>query len=323
MPNLTWDRVGDRVFETGLDRGVLYLPNGSAVPWNGLTSVIENFNRESSPVYFDGKKINDLISLGDFAATMKAVTYPEEFVELESLAPVKRGVFYADQMPQTFGLCYRTQIGNDLEGEVTGYKIHILYNVTATPSDKTYATLSAEPSLVEFEWKLSAVPEEIPGFRPTAHIIIETEKVDPWLLEEIEEILYGSTDAEASLIPLVDLAEHFANWFRIRITDLGDGRWTATAEREGFIIFGDDDYFEIIGANAIYLDEDTFVLSDTEDISQVPQIKIIDNGDGTWTAVSDQEGLITIDGDEFTILNANVEYINEDMYRITDTTAED
>lgn len=321
MPNLTWDRVGDRVFETGLDRGVLYLPDGSAVPWNGLTSVIEKFNKDSSPVYFDGMKINDLITLGDFAASMKAVTYPEEFVELEGLRPIRRGLFYGDQMPQTFGLCYRTMVGTDADEEA-GYKIHIIYNVTAIPNDKTYATLNADPSLVEFGWDITAVPEEVPGFRPTAHIVIETSKIDPWLLEDIEAILYGSTGADATLIPMPELVTLFANWFRVRITDNGDGTWTAVSNREGIIVFGPDDFFQINGANAVYLDEVTFVLSDTEDISQVPQIKIVDNGDGTWTAQTDQPGLIQIVGDQFTILNADAVFLNPDLYRIQNTTSE-
>lgn len=322
MPNLTWDRVGDRQFEAGLDRGVLYLPDGSAVPWNGLTSVIEKFSKEATPVYFDGVKINENLVLGDFAATMKAVTYPDEFVELEGYAEAKRGVLYADQMPIPFGLCYRSQIGNDVESEV-GYKIHIIYNLTAIPNDKTYETLKADPTLMEFEWEITAIPEEIPGNRPTAHIIVETDKIDPWLLEEIEEILYGSSTANARLIPMVELADYIANWFRIRIIDNGDGTWTAISNRDGLIFVDSEDQFTIFGANAIYLDDATYLLSDTEDISQIPELKISDNGDGTWTASTDQEGLIELDGHTFTILNANVEYVNDDMYRITDTTAED
>ncbi len=109
---MVWDRVGDRVYETGLDKGVLYLPDGSAVPWNGLTAIIEQFNKESSSVYYDGMKISDLVVLGEFAASMKAVTYPDEFVELEGLGSPRGGLFFGDQRPQTFGLCYRTQIGN-------------------------------------------------------------------------------------------------------------------------------------------------------------------------------------------------------------------
>lgn len=323
MAELIWDEVGERTYETGLDRGVLYLPDGSAVPWNGLTSVIEAFDREVAPVYFDGMKINDLVTLGDFAATMKAVTYPKEFDELEGLGNPKHGIFLGDQKPKLFGLCYRVQKGNDLEGEAMGHKIHVLYNVTAIPNEKTYATLGQDPSLVEFEWNLTAVPEEAPGYRPTAHFIIETAKTDPWLLEEIESMLYGSSTASAALIPMQDLVSYIFNWFRIKITDNGDGTWTATTQRDGFISFGADDFFQIVGANAWYLDEFTYRISDTESIFDVPQIKIVDLGDGTWVAVTENDQLFSVDEDGiFEILNANAIFINADEYEVSDTTDE-
>lgn len=323
MPVLTWDKVGDRVYETGLDRGVLYLPDGSAVPWNGLTSVIERFNKEVSPVYFDGMKISDLVSFGDFSASMKAVTYPDEFVEIEGLDPVRCGLFYADQPPQTFGLCYRTQIGNDLEGDIDGHKIHILYNVTAIPSEKTYATRSADPSIVEFEWEITAVPEDVPGFRPTAHIIIDTRKVDPWLLEDIEAKLYGTTVADASLIPMSELVTFIAGWFRIQIVDHGDGTWSAITRRDGFIYLGPEEFFEILHANATYLDEETFVITDLVDWCDIPQIKITDLGNGLWSADTDQDNLIVVDEDGmFQIFNANAVFLDEDTYEISDTEEE-
>jgi len=322
MPGIVWDRVGDRVYETGLDKGVLYLPDGSAVPWNGLTSIIEQFNKDSSPVYYDGMKINDLVVLGDFAASMKAVTYPDEFVELEGLGSSRRGLFYGDQRPQTFGLCYRTQIGNDLEGDVACYKIHIIYNVTAIPRDKTYASVTSDPSLVEFEWDITAIPEEVPSFRPTAHIILDSRDFDPWLLEELEAMLYGNDAAMASLIPMSALVTYINEWCRVKIIDNGDGTWTAIAERDGFIsIDVSEDLFTIIQVNAVYLDDVTFLVSDTCDVADLPQIKIIDNGDGTWVASTDHDNLIFItNGYEFEIRNANADYLNSGLYRITDTT---
>lgn len=320
MPQLVWDKVGDRVYETGLDRGVLYLPDGSAVPWNGLTAVIESFDKENSIVYYDGMKISDLVTLGDFAATMKAITYPDEFVELEGMVPIRNGVYAADQNPQVFGLCYRTQIGNDLEGDVVGYKIHILYNVTAIPHEKTYASVSASPSLVEFEWEISAVPEDVPGIRPTAHFVINSLDVDPLLLEELETLLYGSTSAEASLIPMSDLITYLNEWFRVKIIDNGDGTWTAIAKRDGFIQMISEDHFQIVHVNALYLNETTFIISDTKDESDVPQLKIIDNQDGTWSATSDQDNLISVTEEGvFTIQNANVIFSGPYSYRISDT----
>jgi hypothetical protein len=322
MPVLVWDKVGDRVYETGLDRGVLYLPDGSAVPWNGLTSIIEQFSSESSPVYYDGMKVNELVVLGDFAASMKAVTYPDEFVELEGLAPVRRGIFYADQRPQTFGLCYRTQIGNDLEGEAAGYKIHIIYNVTAIPSEKSYASLTDDPSLVEFEWNITAVPEEVPGFRPTAHIVIDSRTTDPWLLEELEAVLYGNTAADAALIPMLDLVTFIGNWYRVQIVDHGDGTWSAISAREGYIDVNEiEQLFILSNVNAVYLDEDTYQISDTKDVWDIPQIDITDNANGTWTATTDQDNLIVMISDtEFEIRNATADFLDADTYQISDTT---
>lgn len=319
MPILEWDKVGDRVYESGLDRGVLYLTDGSAVPWNGLTSVIENFDKELVPVYYDGMKISDLVSLGDFSATMKAVTYPDKFVEVEGIGKVRNGIFVGDQRPQSFCLCYRTQVGNDVEGNEAGYKIHLLYNVVAIPSDKTYASMTKNPSITEFEWKITAVPEEVPGFAPTAHVIINSLELDPWLLEDLESILYGSDTAFASLIPMPDLITFMTEWYRVKIVDNGDGTWTATSQREGFIYFPITDLFEIIHANAVYLDDFTYMISDTIDTSDIPQIRIDDNGDGTWSATTEQDGLIFINSDgSFEILNANATF-TVDSYQISDT----
>lgn len=272
VTNLVWDNVGDRVYETGLDRGVLYLSDGSAVPWNGLTSIVEKFDKETVPVYYDGMKINELVSLGDFSATMKAMTYPDEFVEIEGLGKLSDGLFVGDQKPKTFGLCYRTKIGNDVEGNDAGYKIHLLYNVTAIPNDKTYETMGESLSPVEFEWNITAVPEEIPGFRPTAHIIINTIDFDPRLLEEVEGMLYGSDTDFAALIPMSDLISFMSEWYRITppepheiyIVDNGDGTWSATTDIDGLITVDIDGNFEIRDANAIFAG-DHYRISDTVD----------------------------------------------------------
>lgn len=321
MPGIVWDKVGARVYETGLDKGVLYLPDGSAVPWNGLTAIIEQFDKESSPIYYDGMKINDLVSLGDFSASMKAVTYPEEFVELEGMVSTRNGLFYGDQMPQTFGLCYRTQIGNDLDGDVSGYKIHIIYNVTAIPSEKTYASMSADPSLMEFEWNLTAVPEEVAGIRPTAHIVIESRKLDPWLLEELEVILYGSSTADAALIPMVQLVTYLNEWCRLKVVDHGDGTWSAISIRDGFMSIDTvEQLFTISRVNAVFIDNVTYTITSTCDISDISLIEIIDNGDGTWSATTGEDNVIVmISETEFEIRNATFEYLSLITYQIEDT----
>lgn len=322
MPTLIWDNPEDRIYESGLDKGVLYLPDGSAVPWNGLTSIIEHFDKETSPIYYDGTKVHDLVVLGDFSATMTAVTYPDEFVELEGIGEFRSGMFVGDQVPLMFGLSYRNKIGDGASGSDVGYKIHVLFNVTAIPSDKTYASISDQPSLVEFEWTINAIPEEVPGFRPTAHLVFDSREFDPLLLEDLEEMLYGSSSAEAALISMPDLMTFIDTWYRVRIIDNEDGSWTAIADRDGFIFFTDGALteFMIVGVNAIYLDDVTFEISDTTDVSEVQQIRIIYNGDGSWTATTEQDNLIVMTGpDEFQIFNANAIFIDADTYSISDT----
>lgn len=322
MSQLVWDRVGSRTYETGLDRGVLYLNDGTAVPWNGLTALVEKGNKETSPTYYDGMKVQDRVILGDFSATMRAVTYPDEFVAVEGLGKVRNGVWLGDQVPQVFDLCYRTLIGDDLEGEQAGYKLHIVYNLTAIPSDKTYATISADPSIVEFQWDVYAVPDETPGFRPTAHIILDSRELDPWLLEALELKLYGGEFVDASLPPLPELVEFMDTWYRWKVTDLGDGTYKLESGKPDMPIFTGNDLeiFQALGVYVIHHDDGTFTIYDTYDIADVPQIKIIDNGDGTWTATSTYDVLIAVTPEGvFNIFNANADFTSPDSYRISDT----
>lgn len=319
MVKIVWDKVGDKTFESGLDHGVLYLPDGTAVPWNGLTSVVEKFESESSSVYYDGTKISELVNPGSFSASMKAVTYPDEFLALEGLGSNKRGIFYGDQSPQFFHLCYRTRIGDDVAGPEAGYKLHILYNVIAVPSDKTYASVGDDPSLVEFEWDISAVPEEIPGFRPTAHIIVDSRLVDDLLLAELEKILYGDSSVDAELIPMVDLVAFINSFLRVSIIDNGDGTWTAIDDNGEYVQPGPDGYFEINGVNAWYLNDETFVAKSTTGAGDVPTIKIWDNGDGTFTIHSEFDELVVLGVGLATINNANAISNGPDTYQLSDT----
>lgn len=267
MPGIVWDELDKRTYEFGLDKGVLYLPDGSAVPWNGLTSVVEKSDKTSSPVYYDGTKVNDIVVLGDFSATMSAITYPDEFMVLEGLGTFRQGVHLGDQKPKRFGLSYRTKIGNELNGENYGYKIHIIYNILAFPNDKTYASVTSEPNISEFEWNITAIPEEIPGFLPTAHVIFNSLAVDPWFLEDLEKILYGDDSTPAALPSMSDLIAFIAAWARIRIVDNGDGTWTAISARDGFISIDEiERLFTIVNANATYSDAETYVISNTVDM---------------------------------------------------------
>lgn len=322
MAQLVWDRVGERTFESGLDRGVLYLPDGSAVPWNGLTDIIEKFDKDSSPVYYDGMKINELVTLGSFSATLRAITYPDEFTEFEGSAPLRRGVLFNDQPPQLFCLCYRTKVGDDVKGQDANYKLHIIYNLIAVPTDKSYSSISDDPSLVEFEWDISAIPEEVPGFAPTAHITLDSRNFDPFLLEDIEHILYGSVKGPAMLLSMQDFVTFINEWYRVKIIDNGDGTWTAVSDRPGFIQFmtAAGDFFQIVNVNAVYLDDDTYEISDTADVTDVPSVIIYDNGDGTWTAKTDHPSLIVMTGPgEFEIRNVNATFMGDGAYRVSTT----
>jgi hypothetical protein len=318
MPVINWDNVGERTYESGLDRGVLYLPDGSAVPWNGLTSISQKVEKSVESVFYDGAKISDLVTMGSFSASLSAMTYPDEMNFVEGSREIRNGVFVGEQMPTTFGLCYRTNVGNDVDGGEAGYTIHVVYNITAVPSDRSYASLNDSPEVVEFEWELTTTPEYIDGFKPSAHMEIKTSDLDPLLLAEVEQILYGGTVADASLIPMDELVNKINNWFRVKITDHGNGMWSASSDYSGYIFTLPGDQFRIEGANLIYIDDNTYLLSDTKDIKEIVTIKIIDNKDGTWRVSADEEFISVVNG-MFTIYNANATTLDANTYLLSDT----
>lgn len=262
MAIIVWNSVGERVYETGLDRGVLYLNDGTAVPWNGLTAVTEKIDQSSAPGYFDGRKITDLVTIGDFSAAMKALTYPDEFVELEGLGTVTAGLYVGEQPPKTFALSYRTQIGNDVNGNA-GYKIHILYNVTAITSDKAYSTSSGETDPVEFEWEITSVPEDLVGFRPTAHVIIDSRKISAILLNDIEDILYGTAEMAPTLLTIEELVAYINYEYLFKITDNGDGTWSATTPNPALITYDaiDPGKFTLTDADVTYLTPEIYFIT--------------------------------------------------------------
>jgi hypothetical protein len=259
-----WDQPGERVYETGVDRGVLYLPNEGAVPWNGLISVTEKASGgNGTPLYHDGVKYGDALVATDFEATLRAYTYPDEFMELEGTVNAGNGLFVTGQKPQRFGLSYRTKIGNDDEGIDYGYKIHILYNLLAFPSQKSFNTQNAQGSAMEFEWTLTSVPGNLQGYRATSHIILDSRHMGSLLIADIENTLYGDGIVVPRLPEISTLVSFIAGWVIIRIIDHNDGTWTAEGPDE-FITMLDATTFEIgPNANAEYLDADTYVISDT------------------------------------------------------------
>lgn len=264
MAALVWDETGQRFYETAISKGVFYDAEGVGTSWNGLTSLDENVSNEVGAVHFDGLKINDVVTVGDFSAVMRAFTYPDEFLPYEGILEDQKGFFVTDQPGSRFGLSYQTKIGNDIEGLEFGYKIHILYNLTALPSQKSYHTMSADTVPMEFEWSITGIPEAIENFRPTVHIIFDSTKMDPWLLEDLEGIIYGDEDSDAYLPPLKGLATFIRKWDRLIITDHGDGTWSAESPRPNQIVMLDETTFEITADTAIYLDEFTYTISSSD-----------------------------------------------------------
>lgn len=210
MTKLIWDKAGEHYYETGVDHGVLYSRNESGVydqgyAWNGLTSVTESpSGAEASPQYADNAKYLNLISAEEFGATIEAFTYPEEFAQYNGEATLTDGVYAGQQKRGTFGLCYRTKVGDDVNGQDKNYKLHLIYGCTAAPSEKAYATVNDSPEAITFSWEVSTTPVDVPGFKPTASITIDSRKVKPDKLAALETILYGS-DSEHGTNPRLPL----------------------------------------------------------------------------------------------------------------------
>lgn len=202
---LVWDKVGERLFETGVDQGVVYpqAADGSypkGVAWNGLINVTETpSGAEATPIYADNIKYLNMYSTEEFGATVEAYTYPDEFAECDGTATVATGVRIGQQPRKSFGMCYRTLIGNDIEDSGYGYKLHLIYGAKASPSEKTYSTVNDSPEAITFSWELTTTPVEVEGFKPTACVTIDSTKVDAEKLAALEAVLYGSETAEPTL----------------------------------------------------------------------------------------------------------------------------
>lgn len=209
MTALTWDQVGERFYETGVDHGVLFLPNevgeyDEGYAWNGLTTVTESpSGAESNPTYADNIKYLNLLSLEEFGATVEAYTYPDEFGQCDGTATPEPGIYLGQQGRRSFGLAFRTLLGNDLDGTDHGYKLHLVYGALAAPSEKAYATINDSPEAITFSWEITTSPVAVTGHKPTALLVIDSTKVDPDALIALEEIIYGSVGDDARL-PLPD-----------------------------------------------------------------------------------------------------------------------
>ena len=209
MAKLIFDKTGERFFETGVNKGVLYVQDAQGtypqgVAWNGLTAVTESpSGAEATPLYADNIKYLNLMSTEEFGATVEAYTYPDAFAACNGEMSVAEGVSVGQQTRKAFGMSYQTKIGNDIEGTELGYKIHIIYNALAAPSEKAYATINDSPEAITFSWELSTTPVEVSGGKPTATLVIDSTKVSAEALAAVEAALYG-TESEEAHLPLPD-----------------------------------------------------------------------------------------------------------------------
>ena len=208
MAKLVWDKTGERLYETGVKNGVLYPMVDGAYPkgivWNGLTAVTESpSGAEATPLYADDIKYLNLMSAEEFGATVEAYTYPDEFAECDGSASLGAGVTIGQQPRKTFGLSYKTTVGNDVDNDNHGYKLHLIYGAMASPSEKAYSTINDSPEAITFSWELTTTPVNVTGFKPTASLTIDSTKIAPEKLAAIEAHLYGGDSTEAKL-PLPD-----------------------------------------------------------------------------------------------------------------------
>lgn len=260
MSRLNWNVAGTRFYESGVDRGVLFVPGYAGVAWNGLTAVNEApSGGEARPYYQDGIKYLNVPSATEFEATINAFTYPDEFGICDGSIQPRSGLFLTHQRKKSFGLSYRTSIGNDLV-ESYGYKLHIVYNALASPTQVDNKTRVAESELNEFSWGITTKPPLMAGYRPTAHVVIDSRTTDPSVMTALEDVIYGTEEDQSRLPDLTEIISVFDTISTLTVVDNGDGTWTATAPYD-VIRMLDDDTFEITASTAVFTSEDEYTLS--------------------------------------------------------------
>ena len=250
---LVWDASGDHIYETGLKMGVLYPVNASGeytpgVAWNGLSSVSESpSGAEANAIYADDIKYLNLYSFEEFGATIEAYTYPDEWGECDGSANLATGVILGQQDRKTFGLCYRTVIGNDIDGDSHGYKLHLIYGCKASPSERQYQTINDSPEAITFSWEISTIPVNVTGHKPVSCITIDSTKADPTKLAALEQVLYGTpaNSQEDVYAPTEDSAYNPSKTYYYRSGE--EGAYTYTVANIQAFIAGEN-YFELVSA---------------------------------------------------------------------------
>lgn len=260
MTAIQWDAPGKRFYQTGIDQGVLYVGNNPGVAWNGLTAAtLAPSGGDSNPFYVDGVKFSNQGKPEEFVLTINAFTYPVEFEACDGSGTARPGFFVTGQRRQPFGLCYRTMVGNEFGRN--DYQLNLVYNATVSPTTRSHKVVNDAVSTVEFMWQMTVLPQTMPGFKNSSHIVLDTRYIDPVALAGIEEVLYGTEELQPRLPSFQELLDIYDTGNDLTVTDNGDGTFTATAPEYALAM----------------LDSNTFELSwDTA----------VDNGDGTFTISS-------------------------------------
>ena len=261
MPRISWGDTGARFYEIGVDRGVLYPPTGPGVAWNGLTAVNESpSGGEERSFYLDGVMYLQIPAAEEFEGTVEAFTYPDEFAQCDGSAQPFSGLFVTRQPRRPFGLSYRTYVGNDSGGMENAYKIHIIYNALAAPSNRGNATVGDSMNPSNFSWNIKTKPAVVPGYKNTAHLVIRSDTATPRALSTLEDMLYGTPDEAARLPTPAEILNLFEFDFGIIVTDNGNGTFTVTAPGD-VITFLDATTFQITAPSAVFIDADSYTIS--------------------------------------------------------------
>ena len=347
MAAITWDGTGERLYETGVDHGVLYTYDsteskyGNGVAWNGLTAVTESpSGAEATALWADNIKYANMTSAEEFGGTIEAYTYPDEFMACDGSAELATGVYVGQQNRKTFGLSYRTVVGNDTEGNEHGYKLHLLYGCLASPSEKAYSTISDSPEAITFSWEFTTTAVTVTGMKATACITVDSTKCDAEGLKKLEDTLYG-TESEEPYLPMPDEVK----------TLVGIGAWRAikvSAESPTATLFGkqvsDLQSNIVIGESSI--SGTLHHVTDYTEFSSLPDeqsgnylaIKVEDSGADSTTVkvVNGSKGPVTLDADRNIVLlikdkdSQSIEIVNtkgeeteKKTYTLTGLTLED
>jgi hypothetical protein len=261
VSRLVWNSAGIRFFESGIDRGVLYVGNNPGVAWAGLTSVTQKpTGGEPTPYYVDGVKYLNVPASEEFEATLTAYTYPDEFGVCDGSIHLRSGLFATQQPRRPFGLSYRTRIGNDLIGSDYGYKIHIVYNALAKPSSRSFKSLSDSVNVADFSWDLTTTPPSMPEVKSTAHLEIDSRFTNSATLAAIEDALYGTESTPPRLLTPQQLIDIFEANSVLEVTDHGDGTFTVTGPDNQVSMIDTTTWF-ITSDSITFLDADTYMIS--------------------------------------------------------------